>query len=487
MTTYDVIVVGAGPGGSSAASFLARRGISTLLLDRAAFPREKVCGDGLTPQALYWVDRLGCADEVLAATNSCIKRCDLYINGTYLLTGGFPDDTMYPDFAVILDRRRFDDILLRNAIAHGARFEAKQSVRSLERDGDLMRVIAEANGAPVEHRGRIVIGADGVSSVVSRSIGNTLKDGATAVSLRTYYRGVEHDGSPIKVYFDRKFFPGYGWIFVDDDGFANVGLGYAFDPTFPVLDGLRQVFQTFLDTDLAPMLARASQCGAVSGGAASFYRPRSIVADHVMLVGDAANRADPLNGGGIHKAMESAFFASEAAAHALSIGDVSRASLAVYEERLSEHFDLDWRTAELFLSVAKNPALKDFCLFLLTQIGRLTTRDRQFQEFCSGVFSGVIAQSACLSPRALYHAFPRNPDAWLSLLESPGGLTRGSARFALDAFGSLASAGFRLAASPLRNVQWGMEVATKAAALAERHVREALAVSPRDNLRASEG
>jgi 2-polyprenyl-6-methoxyphenol hydroxylase-like FAD-dependent oxidoreductase len=87
---HDVIIVGAGPGGSSAAAFLARRGVSTLVLDRAMFPRDKVCGDGLTPQAIYWLDQLGCVEEVLAETKGCLKDCDLFINGERLLTGGFP-------------------------------------------------------------------------------------------------------------------------------------------------------------------------------------------------------------------------------------------------------------------------------------------------------------------------------------------------------------------------------------------------------------
>jgi geranylgeranyl reductase family protein len=466
---YDVIVVGAGPGGTSAATFLASRGVSTLLLDKASFPREKVCGDGLTPQAVYWLDRLGCVDEVLAETNACIRDCDLYINGEHVLTGGFPKDTIYPDFAILLDRRRLDNILLENAITRGAAFEGERHVTAVESDRQGLRVVTE--GRPRRtYRGRIVIGADGVSSVVSRSIGNTLKDGVTAVSLRTYFRDVESVEAPIKVYFDRTFFPGYGWLFVDDDGFANVGLGYAFDANFPLLPNLRERFDSFVESELADVLAPATQCGSVAGGSASFFRPKSLVADRVMLIGDAANQADPLNGGGIHKAMESAYFAADAAEHALATGDCSAETLRRYECGWSEQFELDWRTAELFLSIAKNPDLRDVCLVLLKQIGGLTREDVQFRDFCAGVFSGVISQSICLSPVALYRAFPRDLAAWASLLAGEYGVVGGSARLALEAVSAGASAGGRMALRPLRNLDWGMEVATKAVRLAERRV-----------------
>jgi menaquinone-9 beta-reductase len=465
---YDVIVVGAGPGGSSAASFLARHGLQVLLLDKSDFPRDKVCGDALTPQALYWCDRLGCLNEVLAQTRGVIRDSDLFVNGRCVATLRFPGGTVYPNFAVLLGRRQFDHTLMRNAVAHGARFRAGVTVRGIENYGAAICVLARTDAGAERFRGRVVIGADGVTSAVSRAIGNTLKDGVMAVSMRAHYNGVELSGAPIRVYFDRDYFPGYGWLFVDDSGFANIGMGYTFDRNFPLKD-VHAGFRRFIENDLAKPLRNAERCGGLSGGSTAFYRPRTIVDDRLMLVGDAANQADPMNGGGIHKAMEGAYFAAETALGALESGDLSRRGLQLYEDLLRQHVEYDWQTAEFCLAIAKNPNMRDFCLFMLEQTGRLTSQDRQFEAFCAGVFSGVLSQSSALSPVALYNAIPRNLAAWAAFVVANGG-PAAPVRLTGSTVAGLLAAGRGALRDPVANVDWGLEVTTKAVRLMARQM-----------------
>jgi Dehydrogenases (flavoproteins) len=469
---YDVVVVGSGPGGTSVASWLARRGLSVLIVSKATSPRDKVRSDGLMPQAVYWLDRLGCADEVLAATKGCIKACELFVDGEKLLTGRFPDCTIYPDFAVLIVRRRFDEIMLQNSVRQGATFEGGTVVRGLEYEKDGVRVLADRGGKSVSYRARMVIGADGTSSIVSRAIGNPLKEGVLGMSVRTTYHGVNAGAAGMKVYFNREYFPSYGWVFVDDEGSACVGIGCAVDKSFPLGDNMSAGLRRFIAADLSDTLAGATRVGPFSGAICGFWRPAAIAADRVVLIGDAANQADPLNRGGIHTALESAWCAGESCAQAFEVGDFSRAMLSRYERLWGSQFEPDWRMSEIFMSIVKNPALKDFSLFALKQVGRLTAADPRFKAFATGVFSGALSQNAWLSPRALYDAFPKDIATWLALLRSnsPRGAAAGTLRLAFGAVASAANAGWGLARSPGTSLDWGMDVAAKAIRHAERRL-----------------
>ncbi|HSB73512.1 MAG TPA: NAD(P)/FAD-dependent oxidoreductase [Candidatus Methylomirabilis sp.] len=480
-TVYDVIVVGAGPGGSSAATFLAQRGLSVLLLDKADFPRDKVCGDGLTPQALVWLDVLGCLDEVLAQADSCVTSFDLFINGEHVLTTGFPRDTPYPAFGTCLQRSKLDHILVKNAVSHGAVLKTSHLVRKLIwlKNGIAAEAESTKTKRTVRFNGRLLIGADGANSIVSRSLGNVLRDGTVTVSLRAYYQDVTVDLSPVKFFFSERFFPGYGWLFVDDRGKGNAGFAYVADQNFPMKRSLKKMLCDFVGSDLKEMLRGAAPMGSPAGWWTCFSKPKAIVADRVMLIGDAANLADPMNGAGIHKAMESAYVASEVAVHALSSGDCSQQALSLYERSWNERTELDRRTGELFLSIVKNPNLGELYLFLLKALGRLAAADQRVRDLSSGIFSGVIPQRMCLSPPALLNVLPLDPKTWSSVLRAPdgSGLQSWLEVISSAARKSLKMSG-RIAASPLENLDWGVEVLSKTLGLLGSYARDRVISSP---------
>jgi geranylgeranyl reductase family protein len=454
--TFDVIVVGAGPGGSSIAALLSRSGVSTLLLDKACFPRDKVCGDGLTPRALYWLDVLGCLDEVIAATRSCITQADLFINGEHALTGDFPANGPYPGFCIILRRRVLDHILVRRAVADGAAFRPGSVVKGLRWLSDRVAVEAVSDGAPVCFNAKIVIGADGANSMVSRALGNRIMEGATAVSLRGYYEGLPTGGAAIQVHFDEPFFPGYGWLFADDTGTANVGVGYAVDHDFPLRGNLHQIYQRFVTTNLRRALGNARPAGKPTGGWSCFFRPATLVKDRVLLIGDAANLGDPISGGGIHMAMENAHVAAPVVLDALGRNDASAASLGRYETAWNQKNELDWRVGDLFLTIAKNPDLREFWLHVLNLIAAMAKNDEGFRQFAGGIFSGAVESRSALSPALWWQIVAMDPRIWLSA-GAPVDETLLAARRAL--------------ASPLPTAGWLVEVLTKIVRLAECYTR----------------
>jgi geranylgeranyl reductase family protein len=454
---YEVIIIGAGPGGSSVATFLARQGISCLLLDRAKFPREKVCGDGLTPQALYWLDQLGCADEALGHTACCVNECDLHINGRRILTGRFPQDSVYPGFCTLLSRKELDGLLVRNAVANGVHFIDGCKVNALSYTDD--GVLVEGGNASEKRRfrARLLIGADGAGSMASRFIGNNVTAGTKALSMRAYFSDVKIRGAQIKVFFDDYLFPGYGWIFADDHGVANVGVGCVSDPLFDRPIAVRRVFERFIASSAADFLGDAKQDAAPAGGWVAFSKLQRIAADRVMLIGDAANHTDPLNGGGIHKAMEDAALVSRIAASALYDNDCSLGRLKTYEDQWEARFGADWRSAELLLSFAKNPFLRSVYLLMLERIGIGCERSRPFADFCAGVFSSVSAQSAYLSPLKLLAAMPWDPRVWLNGSD----FVRSSISLGAKTILACMQSGREAFMNPWENLHWLFEIGKK--------------------------
>jgi menaquinone-9 beta-reductase len=327
VTRWDVVVAGAGPAGSIAALTLARSGARVALVDKAAFPRDKACGDLIGPRGVRLLEELGITVPD-AGTGS-----DLLVLGPSGRRSRLPAfaGKNYADHGMVVPRRIFDDCLRTAAIAAGATpVRARISAADLAPDGSVTALITGDGGRLC---GDIVIGADGALSTVARLAG--MLDPGRALwgfAIRGYLPA--EVPLPLLVLLDARpwhIYPGYGWLFPGADGQANVGIGIGMGrrrtpaPLRPDLDRLCALLRR--QGDIAPGV----HPGPIVGGWLRMGGTGTPPAAHnVLLAGDAAGLINPLQGEGIAPAMISA----HAAASAVIAGPARAA--AVYTEALGD-------------------------------------------------------------------------------------------------------------------------------------------------------
>lgn len=326
----EVLVVGAGPAGSAAARTLARAGVDVVLIDQQAFPRDKVCGDGLIPDAHRAMAKLGVLDEVMALAQPVKHlRC-------IAPRGGCID---VPGTLAVLPRRQLDLVLCRAAAEAGARMHAP--LRFIEPLEDAGRVVGarlqghDEDRAPREIRARWVLLASGAVPQASLAAGVCDRRTPSGVALRGYVKNDAMVGriTELEVAWHRRLKPGYGWIFPCRDGVFNIGVGVAQSHRRDALGrhrmldvNLREVFAAFTEVH-APareLMEGGTLLGELKGAplrcsleGARRSRPGLLVA------GEAAGSTYALTGEGIGKALETGVLAAEAVIEGrrLSLGD----------------------------------------------------------------------------------------------------------------------------------------------------------------------
>ena len=331
----DVVVVGAGPAGSVCAARLARRGVDVLLVDRATFPRDKACGDGLPPGSVEVIDRAG-AGQALRAQGFA------RIDGIRL---GSPDGRTYtlglrPRRApfLVAPRRRLDALLRDHALRCGAR-SANAALTDLARDGDAWRVTLRTGASGrLTVRTRVVVGADGATSRVARTLwGGRVPRSARGVSVRAYLDGIATVPRTVEFHFWRPFLPGYAWIFPLGPRRANVGVMLTADAAWLGPASLESALHAFLARpDVATRLQSDARPERVLAWQLPWAPRRRIrrSGDGLVLCGDAARLVDPLTGEGLHAALVSAEAASDVVADALARARVDADTLAAYDRRI---------------------------------------------------------------------------------------------------------------------------------------------------------
>jgi geranylgeranyl reductase family protein len=424
--TWDVIIVGAGPAGSAAAIDLARSGWSVLLLDKAFFPRDKVCGDMISPPSQRALLMLGCLPAAEAALPGGLHHVStgaFYLDGEKLMTGRVPKVRGLTDYGVVLPRMVFDEIVFRQAQAAGAESVERCEVKELEIDASGVSVSVQREGKPCTFRGRLVIGADGAHSLVSRALNSgSNKSKNISFALRAYFEGVSGDSAQVDILFSKAFFPGYAWIFPLGEGRANVGMGMVMDPNSRERANLRERFAYWLEHDPAAKarLHDARLVGRIVGWPLNTYSSaRRRYGQRVLLIGDAASLVDPINGEGIHTALESAQIAAGVADEALRAGDLSETFLARYERRWRAAFGLDLRLADLYVTLAGKRSLRGVGLSVLRLVGAAARRDRTYAGKVTGILAGVLPTRSSLSVSFILKTLLHSPGTYASILRAP--------------------------------------------------------------------
>jgi len=389
----DALVVGGGPAGAAAAARLAARGFTTIVVDRATFPRDKVCGDFVGPAALAELANLGVTGtEAFAATNT-VGECALHVDGNQLGVLAIPQVGGLPAYGRVIPRRYLDAWILDAARHAGATVLDGRKVTAIERAPDAVTVRGHSAAGPWQLRTRLLVGADGSNSIIARALRGAVPPRQDRiVAVRAYFDDVDGPAGQADVCLCSDSFPGYAWLFPCGGGQANVGVGMLVS-TYPQAGrNLRDLLLRLIaeDASMRRRLRGARMDGRVLGCPLTTYNPRlPLTGDRVMLVGDAAGLINPLNGEGIQYALHSARWAADVAADCLSSGRLDAASLYRYQQRVRHSLGQDMAFSRLVVQLIRNRHLDPVWLRTLRVIASRAQADPDYAHRVGCVVTGL--------------------------------------------------------------------------------------------------
>ncbi len=410
---HDLLIVGGGPAGAATAYWAASSGLDTVIVERKVFPREKTCGDALTPRAVHQLEAMGLKEHLEHYHR--FEGLRVVAHGR-TLEMGWPEHPVFPSYGFVVRRSDLDTFVARQAVLAGATLlEGTDALRPIEVDqpqsssspmgsGRISGAIVADKDTGTEKLiySRFIVVADGANSRFGRTLG-TSRDRSypMGMAIRGYFKSPMHDDPWIESALDVRdrrgsTMPGYGWIFPVGDGTINVGIGL-----LSTFRDYRSVNTSHLFEEFACTLPSHWQIdptqpiAAPTGGRlpmAGSVGPKA--GPNWLLVGDAAGSVNPFNGEGIDYAYETGRLAAGLIVDAAARGD---SVLARYPGMLDDEYGTYFKMARIFARAIGHPAL-------IRELTRVGMRSQPLMEWALRVMANLLSDGGMGYTETAYRA-----------------------------------------------------------------------------------
>lgn len=361
MPKSKVLIIGGGPAGSSAAYLLAKQGIDVALIDKDRWPRDKVCGGGLTANCLPFLEKMGVLEEV-------DRKADFKFNG-YVIHSPEGEQVKAPvcqrenngsckvvPFCYVIKRHYFDQILLDKAKEAGVKIFTETQAVDVEQKGQI--TVNTKSGQTFQ--ADILVVADGSGGPITRQFNKDLHNGS-AIAVRGYYSGVKNLSATLEFFLDSEIGFGYGWLFPLGEGRANIGVGLDAAYLKKRNKNIRQVFKEMLQIpQLKERMAEAKLDGKLEAFPLRMgYEKDAFRKGKVLFAGDSAKLIYPLSGEGISYALQSGGLAAEVITKTLKASPLDYNILSEYEMKCEKAFG-DFKYATRLQKLMGRPKIQKF-------------------------------------------------------------------------------------------------------------------------------
>ena len=387
MSSPSVLVVGGGPAGSAAAFWLARSGHEVTLVEKKEYPRDKTCGDGLTPRAVLQLQDMGFDFEVPEFHR--ITGLRSYAGDDLMIELPWPDHSRFPNWGGVMRRSDLDSQVATLAEKQGVEIMEKTLAEPVIEEGVLVGVALTRDGSQDNVTPDITVIADGSMNRFGRELGTARrKDYPMGLAARGYYSSPRSKDPFLESQLDMRdsagaTMPGYGWVFPLGDGTVNVGVGL-----LSTFKRWKHVNTTRMMADyvaIAPDywgLSEESRLTAPVGGKLTMsFSKGPLVGANWITIGDAAGAINPWNGEGIAYAYETGRIAAEHIGRSLGTGDFSL--LRRYPQHLEDEYGLYYKMARIFVKLIGNPTV-------MRTLAHTGLRNRSLMEWTLKVMSNLL-------------------------------------------------------------------------------------------------